>query len=658
MKLNYPKPIRFPLWAIFKKQRNGQRYNLSDNGVYCTLTDSDILPHINHLEMTGFEMSTIISYKIRRDRTLDLYRFCVFPQIRVIPNDTRGGLTYKFHGVDISIKNAPKDKVNKISYDGFLSIESETNGIHICRKFSPGYDKKALIEEIIIENRSSANRQINVNNKHKKHKFSSCFMVNDEEQVMLTNVFHNGKELRNTTDLHISSGEKCRILAVYSAEPVTIQDAENQIIGRQKFLATVNGCMQIETPDEIINRQIELCKIRLSESIFNTKNGLMHCPGGGGFYGAIWTNDQCEYANPIFAYLGYEIGSKQAENSFRLFSKYADEKKAIPTSIIACGDDTWNGAGDRGDSSMFLYGLCRYLLSTGDKELTERFLPSIIKASEYVISNITDDDIVKSDSDELENRFESGKANLSTSCITYDAFISLHYLFTELGDNAQAERFLSLAKRLEHGIEKYFGANVEGYDTYRYCEEEKNLRSWICLPMTMGINTRKDETVRALLSDKLLKNGAMLTRSGEKTYWDRSTLYALRGLFCAGETKKALSLLEVYTKERLLGEHPPYPVEAFPEGNAAQLSAESALYLRIFTEGILGYRPTGFNSFTVKPNLPEKWNNINISNINLCGKRLNISVERNADGHLVKIGEQSINVPFGESFTYKFEENC
>ena len=52
-----------------------------------------------------------------------------------------------------------------------------------------------------------------------------------------------------------------------------------------------------------------------------------------------------------------------------------------------------------------------------------------------------------------------------------------------------------------------------------------------------------------------------------------------------------------YSQQRLLGEHVPYPIEAWPEGNQRHLSAESALYCRIVTEGIFGIRPTGFNSF-------------------------------------------------------------
>lgn len=35
----------------------------------------------------------------------------------------------------------------------------------------------------------------------------------------------------------------------------------------------------------------------------------------------------------------------------------------------------------------------------------------------------------------------------------------------------------------------------------------------------------------------------------------------------AGETERAMDYLRYYSRRRLLGEHVPYPVEAYPEGN-------------------------------------------------------------------------------------------
>ncbi len=653
MKIIYKKPLIFPLWAVFKNKDAGKRfYTLSHNGV-CFDTDSASLPHFNHIEMTGFQASSIISYKVGSNRRLKLHMFCVYPQIRVIPNETRGGLTYKFDNVKVKVDGAV-NTVEKIFFDGVLSVVEQADGVQIIHHFSTARDKKALVEKIEIINNSQKARSVTVKNLKPQHCVNKRYLVKDSNQMLYTSVYTdfngaciNGKKIGFT----INPGEKKSVFAVYGVEGLSLKQAQEQMQKRADFISRLDSKLKITTPDNTINRMLEFCKIRACESIFETKNGLMHSPGGGNFYGALWTNDQCEYANPLFAYMGYKEGKEQSVNCYRLYSKFARTDKAIPTSIIACGDGIWNGAGDRGDSSMYLYGLSRYLLSTGDRALAEEFLPSINKASEYVISNITDDDIVKSDSDELENRFESGKANLSTSVITYDAFISLSYLFSELGDEKQSQSFLSLAERIKGGIEKYFGANVEGYDTYRYCAEESRLRSWICLPLTVGIEERKDATVKALLSDKLSKNGAVLTRSGEKTYWDRSALYAMRGLFYCGETEPAYKMLMNYTAERLLGCHPPYPVEAFPEGNSAQLSAESALYLRIFTEGVLGYRPIGFSSFEIKPNLPDEWEGISLDGMELFGKVFSISV-KNGESYTITVNGESIKIAKGERYIF------
>jgi cellobiose phosphorylase len=75
-----------------------------------------------------------------------------------------------------------------------------------------------------------------------------------------------------------------------------------------------------------------------------------------------------------------------------------------------------------------------------------------------------------------------------------------------------------------------------------------------------------------------------------------------------------MDFLTRYSTRRLLGEHVPYPVEAWPEGNQRHLAAESALYCRIFTEGLFGIRPSGLRSFTATPRLPRNW-----ERMALCG---------------------------------------
>lgn len=651
MKLIYKKPLIFPTWGIFSGKDAGKTYyRLEDDCVVFT-PEQGKLPHHNHIEMTGFEASSIISYRVDEKNRLKLYSFCVFPQIRVIPNETRGGLTCRFRNAELHFQNE-KAEVTEIRFDGILQIKEQAGSTEICRRLTTARSKKALIEEITVKNTGSAAVNFTLKTDKPQRTINKIFMVENRDQEVFTVAFDGETRLTSqSVRLTLTTGQEKVITICYGAEKLTLKDAKAELDLRAQFIADTKSRLKIQTPDETLNRLLDFCKIRASESIFNTKNGLMHGPGGGNFYGALWTNDQCEYANPLFAYLGYKTAQEQSLNCYRLYADLAKPDKAIPTSIIACGDGLWHGAGDRGDSSMFLYGLCRYLLTTGDREKTVEFLSAIERAAEYVKSQITDEGVVKSDSDELENRFESGKANLSTAVITYDAFLSLKYLYKELGETEKAESYRALAEKIENGIEKYFGANVEGFETYRYCEEEPHLRSWICLPLTVGIDKRKDGTVKALLSDKLSKDSGILTKSGTKTYWDRSALYGMRGLFYVGESERALNMLTAYTKERMLGCHPPYPVEAFPEGNSAQLSAESALYLRIFTEGILGYRPTGFDSFQIKPNLPKVWKNFQIQGMELCGKTVDITVE-NGENYTVQIGGDTVTVPKGETYTY------
>lgn len=127
----------------------------------------------------------------------------------------------------------------------------------------------------------------------------------------------------------------------------------------------------------------------------------------------------------------------------------------------------------------------------------------------------------------------------------------------------------------------------------------------------------------------------MLSQSGDKIFWDRTTLYGLRGAFAAGYADKALEFLKKFSTIRLLGEHVPYVVEAWPEGGQRHLSAESGLYCRIISEGLLGFRPTGFRSFTLTPQMPTEWNEYSLGPIYACSDQpLSIFVKRSGDGKL------------------------
>jgi hypothetical protein len=412
-----------------------------------------------------------------------------------------------------------------------------------------------------------------------------------------------------------------------ASEPPGYYSADYEFQRRVEFVASLGQSLVLKTPDDTLNRMFSFAKVRAAESIFDTKGGLIHSPGGGRYYAAIWANDQAEYVDPFFPFLGDAAGNEAARNSFRWFARYMNpDYKPLPSSIISEGDSIWNGAGDRGDEAMIAYGASRFALALADTVEAERLYPLISWCLEYLTKKKTGDGVIASASDELEGRFPAGAVNLSTNVLAYGGFLYASRLAAGLGNTEDAERWKAEALRLRREIEKYFGAKVQGFDTYRYYEGNTVLRSWICLPLVMGIFDRREQTVRALLSPFLWTPNGILTAAGSATFWDRSTLYAFRGLFYAGETDTSLKYFKDYSRTRLLGEHVPYAVEAWPEGDQRHLSAESGLYCRVVTEGLFGIDPLGFNTFTIMPRLPAGWPAMSLDHIKAFDHDFGIAV--------------------------------
>ncbi|MDE5960158.1 MAG: hypothetical protein K2H08_00360, partial [Duncaniella sp.] len=203
--------------------------------------------------------------------------------------------------------------------------------------------------------------------------------------------------------------------------------------------------------------------------------------------------------------------------------------------------------------------------------------------------------------------------------------------------SAKLKDYTKRATELRKAIESHFGYEIEGYHSYRYYDGNDVLRAWICMPLTVGINERAKGTIDALFSPRLWTDDGLLTQAGTETFWDRSTLYALRGTIAAGEVEKGIDFLKRYSRRRLLGDHVPYAIEAWPEGNQRHLSAESGLYCRIFTEGLFGIRPTGFRSFEMTPRLPADWSYANLDKVRAFGSDFDIKVSRAGDKLNVKI---------------------
>lgn len=614
-------------------------WEINSKGAIQWNVDKAQLPHKDHVEMSGEQMAFVLRWAINADGVLDLDRSLVFPMLRTIPNDTHASLMHRLNTditsmVSVEEKSLYNEATKFVEIDGMFRVVSIFDeAVEVERIIFPSMDKPFMCERYVLKNLQDDEVMVYI--PEFKQNITTLPECGVDGSYLIS------ASIQGAGTYKLKSGESLTFDAVFQAcrltEAPQVADVDAEYAARRAFVENdIDSALILATPDQVVNTMFRYAKIRASESIFKTSGGYMHAPGGESYYAAIWANDQAEYVNPFFPYLGYAVGNESAMNSFRHFARFMnDEWKPIPSSIIAEGKDIWNGAGDRGDAAMIAYGASRYALAMGDKTVAKELWPLIEWCLEYCDRKLNDGGVVTSDTDELENRFPSGEANLCTSSLYYDALLSSAYLASELAMNPSvAKDYRKKAETLRRNIDSYFAKEMYGYDTYQYYDGNDLLRSWICIPLTVGIMDRAEGTIEALFSEYLWHKDGLLTQQGTSTYWDRSTLYGLRGVYAAGASDLATEKLKYYSHRRLLEDHVPYAIEAWPEGSQRHLSAESGLYCRVLTEGLFGIRPTGLRSFELKPSLPSEWDAISLYNIKAFGSDFSLNVTRREDGKL------------------------
>ncbi|MDO6519343.1 six-hairpin glycosidase-like protein [Zobellia uliginosa] len=610
-------------------------------------------PYEDNIEMSGKRVSGIIGYSINEKREVSISREIFFPQLRtLLKTNDADWKAYRAYlkGVysdnilpSIAMGNriyAP-GPVKEVRINGMLKIVHEAvNGVSLTRTFFPSMGQRLFVEQWTMTNTGSTPVVLHGGQKEVKETL-------DGAKGIYT--IHVGSNIKKETTLAPAKSYtfSIGISATMNDEPKVEISGNEYYNERLAFLDQMKNSLELQTPDPTLNTLFGFSKIRASESIFESKLGLIHSPGGGRYYVGFWANDQAEYVGPFFPYLGYDTGNDASLNVYRLFAKEInDAYNNLPYSFEMEGDAPKSTL-DRGDAAMIAYGAAQFALSTGDKEIGKELWPLIKWCLEYNRRQLNSAGVVASESDEMEGRIATGTANLSTSSLYYGALGLAVSLGNSLHESSSTTRaYAKQAKALKKNIETYFGATIEGLETYRYYDGHTKLRHWICLPLVTGIYDRKEGTIQALFDKLWSENGVHVEKNDEnkaisEIFWDRGTLYALRGTFLAGANAQSLEKLEEFSNKRLLGNRVPYVVEAYPEGNMAQLSAESGLYCRVFTEGIFGIVPTGLNSFKCTPRLPAEWDHMALKKVKAFGEDFDISVKRN--GKLLKVSVVKTN---------------
>lgn len=423
--------------------------------------------------------------------------------------------------------------------------------------------------------------------------------------------------------------------------------------------AAWQGPGRLETPEPLLDHAFALQKLHVLECPIETIKGVIVHNGSLRYSPGIWANDPVEYSSPLFPFFGDAELNRAAMNMYRVWLDHCRQNGIVPFPGSFEGPALKLTQRERGDDAMVLYGLSKFLLFQGDRAAAEEMWPLIEFAAASVLAHTTADGIVASRTDEMEGRYPTGAANLSTSSLAYGGYRLAACLARSLGKPAAAE-FDRRAGALRKGIESYFGAEVEGFRTYRYYKENTTLRGWILLPLAMGITERQEATADALLSDKLwphrMDGADLLAESTRPTEWGRETYYALRALFKAGRTEDALDATRRVVRAQIFGARGPYPDE-----DAIDMLCPGSLYPRVFTEGLFGIVPTGLDSFECTPWLPKNWPRMALLDLRAFGRSWDLVVERAGDHQKVTVRSGGKTVmsgtgPAGKTYSLTFSD--
>ncbi len=623
----------FTHFTMGQSQTVDKYWNLSSSqSIVWNIDKVNRFPHEDNIEMSGKKVSAIIYYKINENKKLEINREIFFPQLRT--NETGWKIYRAYRKLTYSSEIEPAitlngfnlkfEKTDSVKINGKLIFyHTPVNGIILKRTLFPSMNERLFIENWELINTDNTTKELTISQTNFNSEIIGYY-------GKYTNHVYNDALKQISLSANASYNFTLYFSAAIDNEPVMGFDYKKNEEESDSFLKTIKENLVLETSNPVLDQLFYFSKIRAAESIFESKMGLVHSPGGGNYYVGIWANDQVEYSGPFFPFLGYSAGIEAAKNAYLMFKRNIPENFIPISSSFEMNGELPCCGKDRGDAAMISFGASQFVLRNADKDFAQQLWPLIEWSINYCHRMLNSEGVVLSTTDEMEGRISTGEANLSTNSLYYGGLKNASYLAKELGYDSLSVLYLKRSVELYNNIEKYFGYEIEGLQTYRYFKGNTHLRHWICLPLVMDINTRAEATCVALLDKLWTSNGVLVEFNKDSkepsVFWDRGTLYALRGTFKSGFFDKSLEKLVEYSNKRLLGDRVPYPVEAYPENNMKHLSAESALYCRLFIEGILSFEQTAFNSFSIAPQLSDKLPRLTIKNLHLGGNLISINL--------------------------------
>ena len=592
----------------------------------------------DHIAMSGRSVDMVLDWGVDANNRFYAKRVVRWPGLLTSPGSS-SCLEESFDDIkefSPSVHDMPlnEGQVVEVGFDGIFTVHSRhQEGVHTTRRIFPASVAPVVIDMVDVINKSSSSATVTI--PRWKTARGATNKGTQNEFIIEEFVIGSG-------EYTLSPGESKKYALVRSARMANdsipyIDDPEIEFDARMSFLSEMRNVLVLETPEAELNAMFHLAKIRTIESVFRSKGGPVLAMGGSKVnLSSAWSDDQAEYVAPLCPYIGNKVANEGAFNMYRTFLEQLNKRVAgkFPSGIDVGQGLLLDLPQDRGDAAMIASGLGRFIMVNGDQVGARSLYPLLSHCLRYCAEKKGSDGVILSETDDLEGKIPAGEANLRTNMLYYDALISAACLVDDIDQSGM--NYAKEAVKLKENIDEYFASKVGNFETYRYSKASggDRLHYAITFPLMFGYKERAEQSTKALLNQKLWSfAGIKVMENNNMIMRDRYTLMALQGVMCAGYQDAALPYLRDYTLLRLRGSHAPYACDGlrFP---GEQSPAESALYCRLFIEGMFGIRPIGFRTFSCTPRIPTTWEKATLKNIKAFGTCFNIEVTRMEKGKI------------------------
>jgi hypothetical protein len=273
------------------------RWQLGEKNTIHWNIENSTLPHADNIEMAGTKVAGIVSYAVDANSNLRIERQLFYPQLHPFIKESdpdwyvfRAYLkeTYtddlvlpKFY---IGDRQFSPGVLKEVTINGMITFDhrESKSGITLSRKLYPSTNQRLFIEELHLTNTTNTPRTITyegIASSKSTQGIGGTFIYSVQSKGVQSITLQPGES--TTYEIHFT--------AQLNDEPEVVND--NSLKKRTDFLEIMQQNLILETPNPVFNQLFEFSKIRASESIFDSKLGLIHSPGGGRYYVGIWAND-------------------------------------------------------------------------------------------------------------------------------------------------------------------------------------------------------------------------------------------------------------------------------------------------------------------------------------------------------------------------------